>query len=65
MMMLKQTTRYRLNKLISQTPEQHIQYVLDVDADALPAITDKLSYLTMKNSVTLVVISNRSKRGVL
>lgn len=63
--MLKKTSRYKLNKLISETPADNIQFALDVNNKQLNQVQTELKKIAATDSFTLIVIPNRSQRGVL
>jgi len=60
--MLKKTSRYKLNKLISETPADNINFALDVTNKNLNEIYTELKKIAATDSVTLIVIPNKSKR---
>ena len=63
--MLKKTSRYKLNKLISETPTDNIQFALDVSNKSLNQVQTELKKIAATDSFTLIVIPNKSQRGVL
>ena len=63
--MLKKTSRYKLNKLISDTPADNIQFALDVTNKQLSQVQTELKKIAATDSFTLIVIPNKSQRGVL
>ena len=63
--MLKNTSRYKLNKLISETPTDTIQFALDVTNKQLSQVQTELKKIAATESFTLIVIQNKSRRGVL
>lgn len=63
--MLKKTSRYKLNKLISETPEKDIQFALDVNSRNLTSVTSDLKKIAAEESMTVIVIPNKSKTGIL
>lgn len=63
--MLKKTSRYKLNKLISETPADNIQFALDVSNKSLNQVQTELKKIAATDSFTLIVIPNKSQRGVL
>jgi len=63
--MLKKTSRYKLNKLISETPPEDIQFALDVSNKSLNQVQTELKKIAATDSFTLIVIPNKSQRGVL
>lgn len=63
--MLKSTTRYKLNKLISETPADNINFALDVNSKSLNQVQTELKKIAATDSFTLIVIPNKSQRGVL
>lgn len=63
--MLKSTTRYKLNKLISETPADNINFALDVNSKSLNQVQTELKKIAATDSFTLIVITNKSQRGVL
>lgn len=63
--MLKKTSRYKLNKLISETPTDDIQFALDVNSKHLNQVQTELKKVAATDSFTLIVISNKSQRGIL
>jgi len=63
--MLKNTSRYKLNKLISDTPAENIQFALDVTNKQLSQVQTELKKIAATDSFTLIVIPNKSQRGVL
>ena len=63
--MLKKTSRYKLNKIISETPADNIQFALDVTTKSLNQVQTELKKIAATESFTLIVIPNKSQRGVL
>lgn len=63
--MLKKTSRYKLNKLISETPADNIQFALDVSNKSLNQFQTELKKIAATESFTIIVIPNKSQRGVL
>ena len=63
--MLKNTSRYKLNKFISETPADNIQFALDVTSKQLSQVQNELKKIAATESFTLIVIPNKSQRGVL
>ena len=63
--MLKNTSRYKLNKLISETPTDDIQFALDVTNKQLSQVQTELKKIAATVSFTIIVIPNKSQRGVL
>ena len=63
--MLKKTSRYKLNKLISETPTDNIQFALDVSKKSLNQINSELKKIAATDSFTIIIIPNKSKRGLL
>jgi CRISPR/Cas system-associated endoribonuclease Cas2 len=63
--MLKTTSRYKLNKLISETPADNIQFALDVSSKHLSQVQNEMKKIAATDSFTLIVIPNKSQRGVL
>lgn len=63
--MLKSTTRYKLNKLISETPADNINFALDVNSKSLNQVQTELKKIAATDSFTIIVIPNKSQRGVL
>lgn len=65
MIMLKKTSRYKLNKMISETPVDDIQFVLDVSRQNLHQVVSEMKRILDTESMTVIVISNKSQRGIL
>lgn len=64
--MLKTTSRYRLNKLLSETNLDAISFSLDVGKQNLNDVCDSLRELTENTSITFIVaVKNTSPRGYL
>ena len=63
--MLKKTSRYKLNKLISETPADNINFALDVNSKSLNQVQTELKKIAVTGSFTLIVIPNKSQRGIL
>ena len=64
--MLKTTSRYRLNKLLSETNLDAISFSLDVGKQNLNSVCDSLRELTENTSITFIVaVENKSPRGYL
>lgn len=64
-MMLKTTTRYKLNKIISETPADNINFALDVNSTNLNQAFSEMKKVSGTDSFTLIVIPNKSPRGIL
>ena len=63
--MLKKTSRYKLNKMIADTPADNIHFALDVTNKQLSQVQTELKKITATDSFTLIVISNKSQKGIL
>lgn len=63
--MLKKTSRFKLNKLISETPTDDIQFALDVSSKNINQAFSEMKNVAATESFTLIVISNKSPRGIL
>ena len=64
--MLKTTSRYRLNKLLSETNLDNISFSLDVGKQNLNEVFESLRDLTENTSITFIVaVKNKSPRGTL
>ena len=64
--MLKTTSRYRLNKLLSETNLDAISFCSDVGKQNLNEVCDSLRELTENTSITFIVaVSNKSPKGYL
>jgi len=63
--MLKKTSRYKLNKLISDTPSDNIQFALDVTNKHLNQVQTELKKIAANESFTIIIIPNKSQRGIL
>ena len=63
--MLKKTSRFKLNKLISETPADNIHFALDVTNKQLSQVQTELKKITATESCTIIVIPNKSQRAVL
>ena len=66
MKLTKPTSRFRFNKLVSQTNLDHIHYAYDVTSKDLALVQQELRKVLEEHSITLVVaLENHSPRGVL
>lgn len=66
MKLTKPTSRFRFNKLVSQTNFDHIHYAYDVTSNDLAVVQQELRKILERHSITLVVaLENHSTRGVL
>lgn len=66
MKLTKPTTRFRFNKLVSQTPMDHIHYAYDITEKDVSVVQQELRKVLREHSVTLIVaLENHSPRGVL
>ncbi len=63
--MLKETSRYRFNKFLSELPVAKISYQADVTAADLSRIQAEMSRLARKTSLTVLVIENSTPKGIL
>ena len=63
--MLKKTSRAKLNKFINATPADDIQYALDLTSKNLAQTQTELKKIAALGSFTLIVIANKSQRGIL
>lgn len=62
----KTTSRFKFNKLVSQTPMDHIHYAYDITEKDVPLVQQELRKVLEEHSITLVVaLENHSPRGVL
>ena len=66
MKLTKPTSRFRFNKLVSQTKLDHIHYAYDVTSKDLALVQQELRKVLEQHSITFVIaIENHSPRGVL
>ena len=64
--MLKTTSRYKLNKMISESRLTDISFCLDVGKQNLNEVCDSLRELTENTSITFIVaVANKSPKGYL
>lgn len=63
--MRKETTRYKMNKFLSEIPLTKVSFQSDVSRQDLPTIHTYLNRLCANTSLTLIVIENHTPRGLL
>jgi hypothetical protein len=63
--MIRETSRYRLNRFISETPMAKISYQPDVTKADLQHIQTELEDRASHTSLTIIVIENFTARSVL
>lgn len=63
--MLKKTSRYKLNKLISETPTDNIHFALDVTNKSLNQVQVELKKVAATESFTIIVIPNNPEKDAL
>ena len=62
----KTTSRFKFNKLVSQTPIDYIHYAYDITEIDVSLVQQELRKVLEEHSITLVVaLENHSPRGVL
>ena len=66
MKLTKTTSRFKFNKLVSQTPMDHIHYAYDITEKDVSLVQQELRKVLEEHSVTLIVaLENHSTKGVL
>ena len=63
--MMRETSSYKLNKFISETPMAKISYQPDVTAADLQHIQTELEKRASHTSLTIIVIENFTARAIL
>ena len=63
--MMRETSRYKLNKFISETPIAKISYAADVTTADLPHIQTELEKPASHTSLTIIVIENFAAISIL
>ena len=63
--MVRETSRYRLNKFISETPIAKISYQPDVTTADLQHIQTELEKRASHTSLTIIVVENFTAKSVL
>ena len=62
-MLQKETSRYRMNKFLSDMPISTILFQADFTQDNVPEITEHLNRLTSETSLTLIVVKNHTPKA--
>ena len=62
---IRATTRYKLNKFISEQPVSTIQYAADVKMPDKDKIFIALEQMLLDNSITIIVMEHHTPRGFL
>ena len=62
-MLQKETSRYKMNKFLSDMPTSTILFQADFTKDDLPEITEHLNRLTDETSLTLIVVKNHTPKA--
>lgn len=66
MKLTKTTSRFKFNKLVSQTLMDHIHYAYDITEKDVSSAQQELRKVLEQHSITfLVAIENHLRRGVL
>jgi hypothetical protein len=63
--MVRETSRYRLNKFISETPMAKISYQPDVTSSDLAQIQNELEKGANHTSLTIIVVDNLTTKSIL
>lgn len=63
--MMKETTRFKMNKFLSEMPLDKVSFQPDVTTPDLPRISSELQRLARSTSLTLIVVENHTERGLL
>ena len=63
--MRKETTRYKMNRFLSEMPLTKVSFQSDVSRQDLPAIQSYLNRLCSNTSLTLIVIENHTPKSIL
>jgi len=63
--MMRETSRYKLNKFISETPIAKISYQPDVTKADLQHIQNELENRASHTSLTIIVIENFTAKSIL
>ena len=64
-MLKKETSRYKMNKFLSDNPISKICFQADVTKNDLPEIHEHLKLLSESNSLTLIVVENHTPKSYL
>jgi hypothetical protein len=62
-MLQKETSRYKMNKFLSDMPISTILFQADFTQDDVPDITEHLNRLTSETSLTLIVVKNHTPKA--
>jgi hypothetical protein len=62
---IKPTSRYRLNKFVSEQSLSHIKYAADVTMSDKPKIMSELDKMLRNNSITIIILEHHTPRGIL
>ena len=63
--MTRETSRYKLNKFISETPIAKISYQPDVTKADLPHIQTELEKRACHTSLTIIIVENFTAKSIL
>lgn len=63
--MIKETSRYRMNKYLSEMPLDKVSFQADVTLADLPRLQSDLNRLARATSLTIILVENHTSRGVL
>ena len=63
--MMKETTRYKMNKYLSEMPLDKVSFQSDVTSSDIPRLQSDLNRLARTTSLTVIVVENHTSLGVL
>jgi len=65
MSFIRSTSRYKLNKFISEQSLSHISDAADVKMPDKQKVVSELDKMLRNNSITVIVLEHHTPRGVL
>ena len=65
MAFIRPTSRYKLNKFISEQSISHISYAADIKMPDKQRVVSELDKMLRHNSITVIVLEHHTPRGLL
>ena len=65
MSFIRPTSRYKLNKFISEQSISHISYAADIKMPDKQKVVSEIDKMLRHNSITVIVLEHHTPRGLL
>jgi len=65
MSFIRPTSRYKLNKFISEQSISNISYAADIKMPDKQKVVSELEKMLRNNSITIIILEHHTPRGIL